>query len=105
MEIHEQRPPQERRADEAKQAQDITTDVEKWASDPDSFDFPGVDTVLVGADVEIGNKDEGSMPAFDETALDLAHDADFPSLGDVTDPGTEPLFLDEDDSLGFDPLL
>lgn len=43
FEIHESRSEYAQKQDEARDAR-ITTDVEKWANDPDSWDFPGVDT-------------------------------------------------------------
>lgn len=41
--IHRNRSKTERRADESKDAE-ITTDPLKWASAPDQYDYPGVDT-------------------------------------------------------------
>jgi len=41
--IHEERSMTSRVADESKDAE-ITTDASKWASAPDQFDYPGVDT-------------------------------------------------------------
>ncbi len=41
--FHDDRPPAERRADEAKRAA-ITTDYEVWSANPGHFDFPGIDT-------------------------------------------------------------
>jgi len=43
MQIHESRTDYAQKQDEARDAR-LTTDVEKWASDPNSWDFPGVDT-------------------------------------------------------------
>jgi len=102
MEIHERRSPQERIADEAKQAEDITTDVETWASDPDSFDYPGVDTVPLGVAAGTVGERRDAIPAFDDLAMDLSDDVDVTPFGDVTDPGAEPLVLDQDDD--FDEL-
>lgn len=41
--VHKNRSRKERLADESKDAE-ITTDPIKWASAPDQFDYPGVDT-------------------------------------------------------------
>lgn len=43
IEVHESRSDYAQAQDEARDAR-ITTDPEQYASDPDSFDFPGVDT-------------------------------------------------------------
>lgn len=43
QQIHQQRSSRERRQDNSKRAR-VTEDFGLWQSDPDSFDFPGVDT-------------------------------------------------------------
>jgi hypothetical protein len=42
-EFHQDRPALNQEQDEERRAR-ITTDVDKWKSDPNSFDFPGIDT-------------------------------------------------------------
>lgn len=42
-EIHDERSPKAQRVDERRGAP-VTTDLDKWASNPDEFDYPGVDT-------------------------------------------------------------
>lgn len=43
QEIHNARPRSNRRADERRDAE-VTADPLQWASNPDEYDFPGVDT-------------------------------------------------------------
>jgi len=57
--VHESRPEIDQRIDEQRDAK-LTTDPEKWANNPDEYDYPGIDT---GPDFDDAN------PGFDRDSF------------------------------------
>lgn len=60
MAMHESRSEIARETDEALRAE-VTNDEEQWASAPDEYDFPGVDTPSAEADEAIMEFNEGGI--------------------------------------------